>query len=371
MRSECCTYGYPGAFLDRATHSMNLKNVLKYLVSLALAGGLLWFTFQQSHLDAADLWQKISAADYRWVLLSGLCTIVAHWSRAERWRILLEPVVPQRPTSLDAMVSVLTGYLANLALPRAGEVARCGTLYRLSAVPVNISFGTVVAERLFDLLMLVILLGVTFVLEFDRLSQFFIEFLGGKLPKGSSGAGVLLLAGAVLLGVALLGWFLFNRYREALGRHPLYQKISGFLTGLLAGLLSVRKLRRPGAFIFHTLLIWGMYYLMSYTLFFALPVTANLGALAGLTILVVGSLGMAAPTPGGIGSFHLLVGQVALLYGLTSQDGQILATFIHGVSTVMIIVLGILALIVVLLRRNKTTDLPDVLDDPKAIRLEQ
>ena len=355
---------------------MNLKNILKYLVSLAIAGGLLWFTFQQSHLDAADLWKKISAADYRWVLLSCLFTVVAHWSRSERWRILLEPVISKRPGSLDTMASVLTGYLANLALPRAGEVARCGTLYRVSGrdgapVPVNVSFGTVVAERLFDLLMLILLLGATFILEFDRLSQFFMEFLGGKLPKGSSGSGILLLAVAVLLGLALLGWFLFNRYREALGRHPLYQKISGFTKGLLQGLLSVRKLRRPGMFIFHTLLIWGMYFLMSYCLFFAMPATANLGALAGLTILVVGSLGMAAPTPGGIGSFHLLVGQVAILYGLTSQDGQILATFIHGVSTLMIIILGVASLLYVLFRRNKTTDLPDVLDDPKAIRIEQ
>ncbi|GAB3889726.1 lysylphosphatidylglycerol synthase transmembrane domain-containing protein [Spirosoma agri] len=348
---------------------MNLKNILKYVISLAIAGGLLWFTFKQSHLDVADLGRKLSAADFRWILVSAVMTLVAHWSRAERWRILLEPVVPQRPTSLDATVSVLTGYLANMALPRAGEVARCGTLYRLSGVPVNVSFGTVVAERLFDVLMLLLLLGATFILEFDRLSQFFMEFLGGKLPKGSSGSSLLMLSGATLLGLALLGWFLFNRYREALGRHPLYQKVSGFLTGLLEGLLSVRRIRRPGAFVFHTILIWTMYYFMSYTLFFAMPATADLGPLAGLTILVVGSLGMAAPTPGGIGSFHLLVGQVALLYGLTSQDGQVLATFIHGVSTLMVIILGILSLLVVLLRRNKTTDLADVLDDPKAIKL--
>jgi hypothetical protein len=198
-----------------------------------------------------------------------------------------------------------------------------------------------------------------------------MDFLGGKLPKGSSSSGLIIMVVVVLLGVTLLAWFLFNRYREALGKHPLYQKISGFLAGLLQGLLSVRKLRRPGAFIFHTVLIWTMYYFMSYTLFFAMPATSDLGPLAGLTILVVGSLGMAAPTPGGIGSFHLLVGQVALLYGLTSQDGQVLATFIHGVSTMMVIILGVLSLLVVLLRRNKTTELADVLDDPNAIKLER
>lgn len=353
---------------------MNVKNSIKYLLSLTIAGGLLWFTFRQSHINAADLWAKISTADYRWVLVSALLTLVAHWSRAERWRILLEPVVPQRPTSLDATVSVLTGYLANLALPRAGEVARCGTLYRLTGrsgapVPVNVSFGTVVAERLFDVLMLLVLVAATFVLQFDRVSEFFLEFLGGKLPQGSSGTGLLVMAGAVMAGLALLIWFLFNRYREALGRHPLYQKVSGFLAGLFTGLLSVRKLRRPGAFVFHTLLIWTMYYLMSYSLFFAMPSTASLGPLAGLTILVVGSLGMAAPTPGGIGSFHLLVGQVALIYGLTSQDGQVLATFIHGISTLMIILLGVASLIVVLIRGNRLTD--DVLDDPKALKLER
>lgn len=355
---------------------MNVKNVLKYLISLAIAGGLLWFTFKQSHLDAGDLWAKISAADYRWVLASALMTIIAHWSRAERWRVLLEPVVPQRPTTIDATASVLTGYLANLALPRAGEVARCGTLYRLSGVPVNVSFGTVVAERLIDVLMLLILLAATFVLEFDRLSQFFMEFFGSKVGgqpagTGSGVSGILLLIGAILAGLALLGWFLYSRYRDALGRHPLYQKVMGFTKGLLEGLLSIRKLNRPGAFIAHTVLIWVMYYLMSYTLFFAMPATANLSPLTGLTILVVGSLGMAAPTPGGIGSFHLLVGQVALLYGLTSQDGQVLATFIHGVSTLMVIILGVLSLLVVLLRRNKVTTADDVLTDPNAVRLER
>ena len=282
--------------------------------------------------------------------------------------------MPQRPPAIDATASVLTGYLANLALPRAGEVARCGTLYRLANVPVNISFGTVVAERLFDVLMLLILLAATFVLEFDRLSQFFMEFFGSKVGGQGAGAGssgVLLMVGAGLVGLAVLGWFLYNRYRDALGRHPLYQKVMAFTKGLLEGLLSVRKLRRPGAFVFHTLLIWTMYYLMSYTLFFAMPATAGLSPLAGLTILVVGSLGMAAPTPGGIGSFHLLVGQVAMLYGLTSQDGQILATFIHGVSTLMIIILGVLSLLVVLLRRSKTASNDDVLTDPNAVRLER
>ena len=331
---------------------MNIKNILKYLISVILAGGLLWFTFKQSHLDVAELGRKIAEADYRWVLLSALLTVVAHWSRGQRWRLLLEPV-GYRISPLNATVAVLTGYLANLALPRAGEVARCGTLYRLDNVPVNVSFGTVVAERLFDVLMLALLLGATFLLEFDRLSGFFMGFLGAKVPgatAGSGSSGLLLIIGAVLIGGAVLAWLLYRRYRAALEAWPTYQKILTFANGLLAGLLSVRKLKQPGLFVFHTLLIWTLYYFMSYTLCLALPGTQNLGPLAGLTILVVGALGMTAPTPGGIGSFHLLVGQVLLLYGLTAQDGQILATFIHGVSTIMIILLGVASFVYVLVR---------------------
>jgi glycosyltransferase 2 family protein len=334
---------------------MNIKNILKYLVSVVLAGGLLWFTFKQSHLDVAELGRKIAEADYRWVLLSALLTIVAHWSRGQRWRLLLEPV-GHRPSPLNATVAVLTGYLANLALPRAGEVARCGTLYRLDAVPINVSFGTVVAERLFDVLMLALLLGATFLLEFDRLSGFFMGFLGAKVPgaAGSGNSGLLLVIGAVLVGGAVLAWLLYRRYRAALEAWPVYQKMLTFAKGLLDGLLSVRKLKQPGMFVFHTLLIWTLYYFMSYTLFLALPGTRNLGPLAGLTILVVGALGMTAPTPGGIGSFHLLVGQVLLLYGLTAQDGQILATFIHGVSTIMIILLGVASFVYVLIKGQNT-----------------
>ena len=334
---------------------MNIKNILKYLISVVLAGGLLWFTFKQSNLDVAELGRKIAEADYRWVLVSALLTIVAHWSRGQRWRLLLEPV-GHRPSPLNATVAVLTGYLANLALPRAGEVARCGTLYRLDNVPVNVSFGTVVAERLFDVLMLALLLGATFLLEFDRLSGFFTGFLGAKVPGAntdSGNSGLLLIIGAVLIGGAVLAWLLYRRYRAALEAWPTYQKILTFAKGLLDGLLSVRRLKQPGLFVFHTLLIWTLYYFMSYTLFLALPGTQNLGPLAGLTILVVGALGMTAPTPGGIGSFHLLVGQVLLLYGLTAQDGQILATFIHGVSTIMIILLGVASFVYVLVRGQK------------------
>ena len=119
---------------------------------------------------------------------------------------------------------------------------------------------------------------------------------------------------------------------------------------MLEGLLSVGKLKNPVLFILSTLLIWIFYYLVSYVLFFCIPETSQLGTLAGLTVLVVGAIGMTAPTQGGIGAYHLLVGNVMILYGLSQSDGITLATFIHGAQMVFMLLIGALAFAYVLIK---------------------
>lgn len=332
-----------------------MKNVIKYTVSLGLAAGLLWYVFKD--IDLGAMLEAFRRADYTWIIVSGLLTIVAHWSRAYRWSLLMEPVIGRRPGILDTTLSVFTGYFANFIIPRMGEVTRCGSLNRLEGVPVNVSLGTVVAERVFDVLMLLLLIGATFVLEFNRLSGFFIDFFTSKFNGGDPAAGpspLVVLAG-VALGGMLLAWVLYRRFKDVLLQKPFFQKGRQFVAGLVDGLLSVRKLRNPGLFVFHTLLIWTMYYFMSYVLFFSLPQTAGLGLLAGLTILVMGGIGMAAPVQGGIGPFHLLVGNALALYGLTQQDGIVLATFMHAVQMLVTLVLGGLSFLIVLVRANRST----------------
>lgn len=329
----------------------NIKDIIKLLVSLGLAAGLLWLFFQYSGIRVDEIVERFRQADYRFVLLSAGLALVAHWSRAMRWRMLMEPVGYQ-PTSSNAFLAVLTGYFANTLVPRLGEVTRCGTLNRLEGVPVNVSFGTVVAERIIDVLMLLLLIGLTFLLEFNRLSEFFIGLFTNKLGgsgQATSATPLLLFVGA-LIGLGIAAWVLFSRYKETLRRKPFYQKVEKFLVGLLEGLTSVRKLKNPGAFLFHTVLIWTLYYLMSYVLFFAVPQTSGLGILAGLTILVVGSIGMTTPTPGGTGSFQLLVGSVLVLYGLESKDGGLLATFIWAVQTLTVLLYGGISFVIVLLK---------------------
>ncbi len=328
-----------------------MKNIIKYSIFLALAVGLIWFAFKD--IPFADLITQFQKADYKWVFIVIALTFVAHASRAQRWRMLMEPL-GYKPSFYNAYLAVWTGYFANYVVPRMGEVTRCGTLQKTDDVPFEKSFGTVVAERVFDVLTLLVLIGINFILEFNRLSQFFTELFSSKLKGGEGGILKWVLLAGVVVGGAAVAYIIFNKQaRERLLTIPIAKKIWDFVLGLLDGFLSIRKLKSPAMFIFHTVLIWVMYYFSSYLLFFAVPETSGLSMLAGLTMLVVGAIGMTAPTQGGIGSYHLLVGNVMVLYGLTQKDGVILATFCHATQMLTTLVFGAIAFLLVLFVQKK------------------
>ena len=333
-----------------------MKNILKYCLSLGVAGGLMWYVFKD--MDIASMWAKFQHANHSWLILVTIFTIIAAWSRAYRWNMLLEPL-GYRPSSFDSTVAVFTGYFANQLIPRAGEVTRCGTLNRLEKVPVNVGFGTVVAERVFDVVTLLFLIGLAFVLEFGRLSNFFMELFGEKLGlgQGSDSNRIALLGGLAVVGIGFLGavWWFYRKNAERLRQNSLFAKIEGFVLGLIDGLLSVRKLRNPWLFVFHTVLIWSMYLLSSYVCFFVLPESSHLTLLAGLTILIMSGLGMSAPVQGGIGPYHILVSSALVLYGLSKEDGLALATYIHGTQMILMLIIGGISFIITLVKSPKTT----------------
>jgi uncharacterized protein (TIRG00374 family) len=330
-----------------------MKSALRYIISLGLAGGLIWFAFKD--IDLIDMLDRFARSDWRWIALSCALLLLAHIVRAWRWNMLMEPL-GYKPGLFNSSISVLTGYFANYIVPRMGEVTRCGTLYKLERVPVNLSFGTVVAERIFDVVILLILIGLNFILEFKRLSTFFTDFFQSKIPSGQIGV-ILIILLAGLVAIAAAGVYIFKNkgLRDNLLKNSLIQKVVLFAQGMLEGLLSVRKLSSPGLFIFSTIAIWVLYYLVSYVLFFCIPETSSLGLLAGLTLLVVGSIGMAAPVQGGLGAYHMLVGSVMVLYGLTYKDGITLATFIHGAQMLFMLIVGALAFLIVLVKKDKSS----------------
>ena len=325
-----------------------MKKALQYLISLTVAAVLVWFTFKD--IDLNTLWEKIKQADYRWVALSAMLALVAHWSRAYRWVLMLEPM-GYKPSVFRTTLAVLVGYGANLLFPRAGEVARCGTLNKLENIPFEKSFGAVIAERLIDVLVLLVLIFINFILEFDRLKDVFFKFFGEKFKNP------LLLGVYAFFGISLIAltYYLIKKNQEKISQSPFYQKISKIIGGFASGFMSVKNLKNPAAFVFHTILIWTMYFIMTYVLCFALPETDNLSPLAALSIFVMGSIGMAAPTQGGIGSYHFLVGSIVVLYGLSEQDGITLATFLHAMQgMVFVAVFGIIAFLLTIVLPKKS-----------------
>lgn len=334
-----------------------MKNIVKYIISLAVAGGLMWYVFKD--MDLAAMWAKFQNANHSWLILVAIFTVIAAWSRAYRWNMLLEPV-GYKPSAFNSTVAVFTGYFANQLIPRAGEVTRCGTLNRLEKVPVNVSFGTVVAERVFDVVSLLLLIGLAFVLEFGRLSDFFMSLFGEKLGLGQEGGSnrIVLLAGVGVIGIglAVAAWWFYRKNAERLRQNALFAKIEGFVLGLVDGLLSIRKLRSPMAFVFHTVLIWVMYFLSSYVCFFVLPESSGLSLLAGLTVLIMGGLGMSAPVQGGIGPYHILVSSALVLYGLSKENGLALATYIHGTQMILMLILGGISFIITLVKSPQASN---------------
>ena len=332
-----------------------MKNVLKYTVSLLIAGGLMWYVFHD--IDADALLAKLKEVRYGWVLVAATIFLISYVTRAYRWNLLLQPLGYPRITLLRTVTAVSIGYFANLLVPRLGEVTRCGVLKRLEDVPITTGLGTVIAERLIDLVTLLLVTLVLFVAEFDRLSEFIARFAADKV--GNAGQTFLVVGGALTLLLALL-WVLWRMYRARLKRSALFQKVRTFGSEVVLGLASIRRIENKVGFWISTILLWTCYFLMSYVVFFALPETENLTPWAGLAVLVMGSFGMAAPVQGGFGTFHALVSGVLVLYGVSESDGVLFATLIHGLQTLSFIVFGAIAFVLasVLTPRKQPADRP-------------
>lgn len=330
-----------------------VKQFLKYSFSLAIAVGVLWYVLQDVALG--EMVDKLDQLNYFWIGLSVLFGLISYLARAYRWNLLLAPL-GYKPGFFSTFLATMVGYLANMVLPRLGEVARCGLLKRSDEVPISTSLGTVVAERVFDFLLLVVVVVVTLVLELDKLQDFLAEIFSSGGGSAQSSA-FLYIVGGFLLVFLLVGWY-FWRNKEWIRQHKLYLKVTSFLRDLMAGVLSVRKLDKPFAFALSTLLIWVMYYLMSYLIVFSMPQTSDISLVAGLSILAMGGIGMAAPVQGGLGTYHLLVSGVLMVYGASKNDAVLLAFVLHTSQTILVILVGSISLFISFLRNRTKPVIP-------------
>ncbi|MEP2024898.1 MAG: lysylphosphatidylglycerol synthase transmembrane domain-containing protein [Reichenbachiella sp.] len=333
---------------------MKISSIIKYGLSLTLAGLLFYFAFR--NVSVEEFLDKITEVNYWWVVLSIVLSLLSHWLRAYRWNLMLMPLGYQNLSNGRTFLAVMSGYLANLAFPRLGEVTRCGVMKRNEKIPMSISFGTVITERALDFLILLSLIVLDFFIEFELVYDFFISSVGWDTNIDHTTNIVIILCSIIILGV--VGIIILKRILEHEFENALLQKAHRILTDIVNGLMSIRKVKNISGFVFATVGIWVFYYLMSYVIFFSISETTDLGFGAGLSILAAAGVAMAMPVQGGIGAYHTLVSGVLIIYGIEATSGLFFATLLHTSQLMSILLFGGLsALGTVFIARMRKTEM--------------
>jgi len=325
--------------MDHSRTRKILLNILKYL--FFFGAGLLLFLWVYRDQDPAQILNGLSQFKPGWIIATFGAVILAHLFRAMRWRMLIEPM-GTKPGLLNTFLSILVMYLANYALPRLGEVSRCGILNKYERIPFSSLLGTVVVERVADVLFLSLVMMGVLVADWNMLAGFFRPELSGFERKQLDIPGLALIA--ILAGLVLVVILLLWLNRKKLMELPLFKKIWGFGAKFVEGLRSVMQLKKPWLFILLTIGIYGCYFLMTWFIVMAFEPTSGLSPMVSLAVLVMGSVGMVLPVQGGIGTYHFFALETLVMYGVSRPDGQLLTFVLYGATTLFVVVIGVIAL---------------------------
>lgn len=323
-----------------------LLTVLQYVIFLGLGIAIiLYMSGKLSDEDKAAMMGAIKGVRI-WLLVPiFLIGFLSHYFRALRWKLLLEQVHIKASTT-NTTFAVLIGYITNLVLPRAGEVAKCTVLARYEKVPADKMIGTIVAERAFDMVCLVIITIAAFVFQASYIGDY-AEGLFGTMSTNAKGVAATIYF-KIFLAVAFAGLIAFilllKRIRQT--------KVGQFIKGLGDGIKSIFKLKKRGMFLLYTLLIWGSYWFLLVLGFWSMDQLDHLTGLCALVVLVFGSIGMIA-TQGGIGAYPYLVGKILMYYGIAEAHGLAFGWVSWTVQTGVVVILGVAALVLLPIYNNK------------------
>ena len=341
----------------------HLSNLLKFTLFLGTGIVILYLVYQNQNASFIEecqqkgistenytLFDKIvndfKGVNYWWVLVVLVVFTISNISRAIRWRMLIVPLGYQ-PKHINLFLSVILNYFANLGLPRIGEFVRAATISKYEKMAVEKVMGTIVVDRIMDVISLLIVIGITFLVQADAIYDYFNK-RNQAATAGDAGQSGLLSSPILwaIVGFGLFTLILIWVFREKILASTIGQKVVSILKGFAEGLQTIRSLKRPGLFLFHSANIWVMYIMMNYLCFFAFTPTEHLGFAAGLTVFVFGALGIVIPSPGGMGSYQYLVVQALALYGISESDAFSFSNIIFfSIQIGSNVVLGIIALI--------------------------
>ncbi|MEN8226678.1 MAG: lysylphosphatidylglycerol synthase transmembrane domain-containing protein [Bacteroidota bacterium] len=329
-----------------------ILQILKIAGFLALGILLLYFAFRGIAFD--ELWATLRETNFWWIGLSLFFAFISFFFRARRWVLLIEPL-GFKPSFKNTYHSVMVGYLFNFALPRLGEVTRCVTLGKREKIPVDSLFGTVIVERVIDLMMLFLIMLILLVSWMEKFGAFFTQQVFDPLRQKMMDT----FGGTAVFWLLIIGFFsviilLLYLFRKQLVQVVLIRKISNILKGVLDGLKSIFRMKRKWEFVLHSVLIWFFYIMMTWMVVFALEETAGLTFIDGMFLLVIGALGMSAPVTAGIGAFHWITSRgLFFVYGLSLEQGNAYAILAHESNSILTIILGATSYLLLMLARKK------------------
>lgn len=310
----------------------HIISILKYALFLGIGVAIMAWLYnsqntayqEQLRLDGKPPSPFINklVADFRsvnlfWIMMTLVAFSISNWSRAIRWNMLIRPLGYQ-PKTLNAFFAVNISYFTNLWMSRAGEVVRASSLAKAEGISLSRMMGTVVVDRLLDLITLAIIVGFSFLVQYNLLWQWLDKNMG-------SGDGTFrlfqhpLFLGLIAFGV--LSMVLFYVFRKKIAQLPLINKVWHIVEKFAEGLKTIKKIDNLPVFLFHSINIWVMYYFMTLLCFYAFAPTAELSIGAALTVFVFGTFGIVIPSPGGMGTYHFLATSALLLYGVKGEDG--------------------------------------------------
>lgn len=313
---------------------------LKVVLPLAFGVFLIWYVFNDLTTEEKDeLFMSFRKADYFWVGISMIFGVLSHLSRAYRWKYTLQPL-NYKPNFWNSFYAVMIGYITNLALPRVGEVSRCAALAKSDNMKFNKLFGTVIAERVADLLILVTLSTLVIVTQLDEIG----DLLADMAEQGSdkfSAKTILIIVGALVLGGGILFFVLLRK-----SNNPFFKKIRELLLGVVEGVKTILQMENTLYFILHTIFIWLMYIGMFYIALYSLTDASNIPVWGLLAGFVIGGLSIVL-VQGGIGVYPVAIMNTLMIYGVAKTTSLALGWIIWSAQTLLIIVLGVISIILI------------------------
>uniref|UniRef100_UPI00404A1D75 lysylphosphatidylglycerol synthase transmembrane domain-containing protein n=2 Tax=Flavobacterium sp. TaxID=239 RepID=UPI00404A1D75 len=282
-------------------------------------------TLSQDELEKIKI--SFVKANYFYIYLSLFIALFGFWSRAYRWKFALNHLGFQTKFHND-LLTVCVSYFVNLTIPRSGEISRAALLKKYENVPFDKGFGTIVAERIVDLMIFFLFVIVAFLLQFEKLYQFLIE----KLPLEKI---LYLLAGGIIIFILFILVWIYAEWK-------IIQKLKNKLSGLIEGMTSILKMKDKWNYIFHSFFIWFSYLIMFYVTIFALPETSNISFDIVIMGFIFGSLAVGF-TNGGLGAYPLAIAMIYSLYGIPNEVGVAFGWLVWVSQTLLTIFLGLLS----------------------------